>query len=180
VIDVPSATARPPIAMGSEVGNTQYDSATGLIWVAVQNRNQLAAIDPATDSIVARVAVPGIVRPHGFFIDAAQRRIYVSGEGNARVGVLDLPTMRIVGIYPVGNDPDVLALDPAQGRLYVAAESGVVSAFDVRGDSLAPLPQYRAPHAHSVAVDPATHLVYLPLENVDGRPVLRILTLGRP
>ena len=30
-------------------------------------------------------------------------------------------------------------------------------------------------HAHTVSVDPRTHRVYLPLENVDGRPVLRIL-----
>jgi hypothetical protein len=39
----------------------------------------------------------------------------------------------------------------------------------------------RIPHAHTVAVDPATHRVYLPLENVNGRPVLRILapTRGR-
>jgi hypothetical protein len=40
-----------------------------------------------------------------------------------------------------------------------------------------PLPTYQAPHAHSVAVDPTTHLVYVPLEDVGGRPVLRILTL---
>lgn len=180
VIDVPSSTARPPIAMGGEVGNTQYDSVTGRIWVAVQTQNELAAIDPATDSIVARVRVSGIVGPHGFIVDAAQRRIYVTGEGNARLGVLDLGTLRVVGIYPVGSDPDVLAMDPAWHRLYVAAESGVLSAFDVRGDSLTPLPLYRAPHAHTVAVDPATHLVYVPLENVDGRPVLRILTLEQP
>lgn len=180
VIDVPSATGRPPIAMGGEVGNTQYDSVTGRIWVAVQTRNELAAIDPATDSIVARVAVSGIVRPHGFVVDAAHRRIYVTGEGNARLGVLDLRTMRLVGIYPVAIDPDVLALDPGGRRLYVAAESGVISAFDIRDDSLATLPQYRAPHAHSVAVDPATHLVYVPLENIGGRPVLRILTIDQP
>jgi hypothetical protein len=39
---------------------------------------------------------------------------------------------------------------------------------------------YKAPHAHSVAVDPATHRVYLPLENVDGKPVLRILAPAGP
>jgi hypothetical protein len=33
----------------------------------------------------------------------------------------------------------------------------------------------RAPHAHAVSVDPRTHRVYLPLENVGGRPVLRVL-----
>lgn len=32
-----------------------------------------------------------------------------------------------------------------------------------------------APHAHSVAVDPATHRVYLPLQSVDGHPVMRIM-----
>ena len=41
--------------------------------------------------------------------------------------------------------------------------------------TLAPLGEYRAPHAHSVAVDPTTHRVYVPLEDVNGKPVLRIL-----
>jgi hypothetical protein len=31
------------------------------------------------------------------------------------------------------------------------------------------------PHAHTVAVDPNSHLVYFPLENVDGHPLLRIM-----
>jgi DNA-binding beta-propeller fold protein YncE len=177
VIDVPSSTRRPPIAMGGEVGNTQYDSASGRVWVAVQTLNELAAIDPMTDSVVARVGVPGLERPHGVLIDAAHRLAYVAGEGNGRVGILDLRTMRMVGTYPVGEDPDVLAMDPQRRRLFVAAESGVIAAFDIRGDTLAPLPRYRAPHAHSVAVDPATHLVYVPLEDMSGRPVLRILTL---
>jgi hypothetical protein len=38
-----------------------------------------------------------------------------------------------------------------------------------------PIGELSAAHAHTVAVD-RTHRVYLPLENVDGRPVLRILT----
>jgi hypothetical protein len=41
--------------------------------------------------------------------------------------------------------------------------------------ALAPLGEYRAPHAHSVAVDPATHRVYVPLQDVHGKPALRIL-----
>jgi DNA-binding beta-propeller fold protein YncE len=177
VIDVPSSTARPPIAMGGEVGNTQYDSVSGWIWVAVQTRNELAAINPMTDSVVARVPVPGVERPHGFLIDAERHLAYVTGEGNGRLGVLDLRTMRVLGTYPVADDPDVLAMDPGRHQLFVGAESGAISAFEARDDSLVALPSYRARHAHSVAVDPATHLVYVPLESVDGRPVLRILTL---
>ena len=177
VVDVPSSTSRPPIPLGGEAGNTQYDSVAGRVWVAVQTRNELAAIDPLTDSVVDRIPVPGIERPHGFAVDPGHRLIYVTGEENGRVGVLDLRSRLIVRTYPVGAEPDVVALDPVRRRLFIAAESGVLSAFDVAGDSLVPLPEYRAPHAHSVAVDPTTHLVYLPLENVRGRPVLRILRL---
>jgi DNA-binding beta-propeller fold protein YncE len=177
VIDVPSSTARRPMQIGGEAGNTQYDSVADRIWVAVQTRNELVAIDPRTDSVVDRVPVPGIGRPHGFHVDAGSRFIYVTGEENSRVGVLDLRTKRVAHTYPVGEEPDVIVMDPERRRLFVAAESGVISAFDVRGDSLVPLPRYTAPHAHSVAVDPASHLVYVPLEDVGGKAVLRILSL---
>jgi DNA-binding beta-propeller fold protein YncE len=177
VIDVPLAAARHPIPLGGEAGNTQYDSVTGRIWVAVQTRNELAAIDPRTDSVVERVPLPGIAGPHGFYLDAPRRLVYLTGEEDGRIGVLDLRTNRMGPTWPVGDGPDVLAMDPGRGRLFVAAESGVVSAFEIRDDTLVALPRYRALHAHSVAVDPATHLVYLPLEDVGGRPVLRILSL---
>jgi hypothetical protein len=31
------------------------------------------------------------------------------------------------------------------------------------------------PHAHTVAVDQATHVVYLPLEDVDEHSIIRIM-----
>lgn len=177
VIDVASLRPRPPIPLGGEAGNTQYDSIAGRIWVAVQTRNELASIDPLTDSVVDRISVEGIEHPHGFYVDAERRLIYVTGEENGKVGVLDLGTRRIIHTYPVGQEPDVLAMDPRRNRLFIGSESGVIAAFDVRDDSLVPLPRYTASHAHSVAVDPSSHLVYVPLENVGGRPILRILSL---
>ncbi len=36
------------------------------------------------------------------------------------------------------------------------------------------------PNAHSVAVDPDTHHIYLPLKDVDGQPVLRELVVETP
>jgi DNA-binding beta-propeller fold protein YncE len=178
VIDVPTSTSRRPIPLGGEVGNTQYDSVTGRIWAAVQTRNELAAIDPLADSVVERVALPGVDHPHGFYLDVPHRLAYVTGEANSTLGVLDLRTRRIIQVYQVGHEPDVLDLDPARRRLYVACESGVITPFEVRRDSLVPLAEYRTAHAHSVAVDPASGLIYVPLEDVEGRPVLRILRLS--
>jgi len=31
------------------------------------------------------------------------------------------------------------------------------------------------PHAHAVSVDPKTHLIYFPLENVNGKPLLSMM-----
>lgn len=175
VIDARTNTRRSIIALGGEAGNSHYDSVSHCVIVAVQTRNQLVAIDPATERIVARYDLPGADHPHGFALDEAGRLAFVSCEGNAKLLVVDLRTMRVVATHTVGDDPDVLAWDPVWRRLYVASESGVVSVFDAARSALRLVEALRAPHAHSVAVDPTTHRVYLPLQDVNGRPVLRIL-----
>jgi DNA-binding beta-propeller fold protein YncE len=175
VIDARTNAKRSTIPLGGEAGNTHYDSVSGCILVAVQTRNQLVAIDPVSEKITARYDLPGSDHPHGFAIDEFGRLAFITGEGNAKLLVLDLRTMKVLASHRVGDDPDVLAWDPEWRRLYVAAESGVVSTFEADGNILRALGEYRAPRAHSVSVDPATHRVYVPLENVGGRPVLRVL-----
>lgn len=178
VIDARTKAKRATIDLGGEAGNTHYDSVSHCILVAVQTRNQLVAIDPVTEKIAARYDLPGSDHPHGFTLDEPGRLAFITGEGNARLQVLDLKTMRVLATRAVGAGPDVLAWDAEWRRLYVASEGGVVSAFEANGSELRPLGEYRAPHAHTVSVDPRTHRVYLPLENVNGRPVLRVLTPG--
>ncbi|HEY6157144.1 MAG TPA: YncE family protein [Gemmatimonadales bacterium] len=177
VLDATTNTVVARIELGGEAGNTQYDPGSRCVMVAVQTANQLAVIDPASATIVRRISLDQAVRyPHGVYIDAPHRLAFVAGQESATLGVLDLQTLELRQVMPIGSDPDVLAFDPALGRLYVAAESGVVAVFEERDRSLAQLGWYRAPKAHSVAVDPATHRVYLPLADVSGHPVLRVLT----
>ncbi|MGH7652268.1 MAG: YncE family protein [Gemmatimonadaceae bacterium] len=175
VIDPNTEEKRSTIPLGGEAGNTHYDSVSHCILVAVQTRDQLVAIDPVAEKIVARYDLPGSGTPHGFTIDEDGRLAFISSEGNATLLVLDLRTMKILQLLKVPDDPDVLAWDAAWRRLYVAAESGVVSAYWLDGRKLRPIGEIRAPHAHTVSVDPKTHMIYLPLENVAGRPLLRIL-----
>ena len=182
VIDARSNTLTSRIALGGEAGNTHYDAVSHCIVVAVQTKNELAAIDPASERIIARY-VMACDHPHGFLIDEPNRLAFVTCEGDARLLVVDLRTMQTTATLRTADDPDVLALDPVLRRLYVGCESGAVSVFEERftdgRGTLAPLGEYRAPHAHSVSVDPATHRVYVPLEDVNGKPTLRILEAHR-
>jgi DNA-binding beta-propeller fold protein YncE len=176
VLDAATNSVVAQIALGGEAGNTQYDAGSHCVIVAVQTANQLAVIDPATAAVVRRIELDRAVRyPHGIYIDAPHRLAYIAGQESATLGVLDLRTLELRAVLPIGQYPDVLAFDPALRRLYVAAESGVVAVFEEREGSLVQLGWYQAPGAHSVAVDPGTHEVYLPLEAVNGRPVLRVL-----
>ena len=174
VIDAKTGAKRSTIELGGEAGNTHYDSVSHCIVVAVQTRNQMVAIDPISEKIVARYALPGSDHPHGFTIDEVDRLAFISCEGNAALIVLDLRTMKPIQELKVASDPDVLAWDPTWRRLYVSAESGVLSAFWLDSRTLRPVGEVSAPHAHTVSVDTRTHRVYLPLENVNGHPVLRI------
>ncbi len=174
VIDATTGAKRSTIALGGEAGNTHYDSVSHCILVAVQTKNQIVAIDPVSERIVQRYDLPGSDHPHGFDLDQEGRFAFVTGEGNASLLVVDLRTMKVIQTLKVADGPDVLAWDATWHRLYVAAESGVLAAYWLNDRRLQPIAEIRAPHAHTVSVDPRTHLVYLPLENVDGHPLLRV------
>jgi DNA-binding beta-propeller fold protein YncE len=91
------------------------------------------------------------------------------------LSVRNLNTLKVLSIYQVGEDPDVLAYDPGLKHLYVSAKSVTVTVFQMNNRKLDLLSSFEMPHAHTVALDPKTHLVYFPLENIDGRPILRIM-----
>ena len=175
VIDATSNTLLTAIPLGGGAGNTVYDSGSGHILVAVHQKNELVAIDPAAAKIVGHYSMSGIESPHGVALDQSARLAFVAGEENHKLALVDLTNMQVLATYPVGKDPDVLAFDPGLKRLYVSAESGNVTVFREKGKTLVNEGSFFMPHAHTVSVDPETHLVYFPLENIEGRPLLRIM-----
>lgn len=175
VIDARTNSLITSVALGGEAGNTVYDPGSKQILVAVHESGELVAIDPSTAAIAERYPLPGLREPHGICLDVSHRLAFVAGQANHVLGVFDLTTKKILETHPVGEDPDVLAFDAGLGLLYVSAESGTVSVFREDGRKLISQGQLSMPHAHTVCVDPKTHFVYFPLENVSGRPILRIM-----
>ena len=164
------------VAVGGEPGNVQYDTRSKRILVAVGSRDEVAVVNSQTLRVVGRIPVSGCDGPHGLEVASAWRRAYVACEQNATLAALDLTSMKRTALFSVGRAPDVLDLDSGLKRLYVASESGVVTAFDASRGRMRKLGEALLdPHAHSVAVDPKTHRVYFPLEDVAGAPVLRVM-----
>ncbi len=180
VIDAVSNRVVRKVDLGGEAGNTLFDPGSSHILVAVQTASQVVEIDPRTDSLVARHDLPESAHPHGMSLDARNRLLFVANEGNATLQTVDMRTWKVIDRQPVGEDPDVLAFDPGWRRLYVAAETGPVTVFTERDGKLVLDGQVTLPHAHTVSADPRSHLVYFPLQNVAGHPLLRIMSARQP
>lgn len=174
VIDTAGAAVRGTVPLDGKAGNVAYDPTTDRMLVDVQTRNELAVIDPASLAVVRRVSLPGCEHDHGLALDAAARLAFVACDGNATLLTVDLNTWQVTGTNPVGADPDVLGYDPNAHRLYVAAESGVVSVLDLRGGRLVVAEEgHLADGAHVVVVDPTTGHSYYPVPaGANGRPAL--------
>jgi DNA-binding beta-propeller fold protein YncE len=176
VVDAITGALVKTIPLGGNAGNTVFDPGSGKILVSVSQKDELVMIDPASETIIGRYSLPGIEGPHGVALDVSARLAFVAGEGNNKLAVFDLSSRRVLGTYAVGRGPDVLAFDPGVKMLYVAAESGQVTVFQENGNALVLKGTIKMPHAHTVSVDPLTHFVYFPLQNLNGHPVLRIMT----
>lgn len=165
------------IPLGGSAGMTAFDPVSGDIFVNVQSRRELAEIRPGTDKIIARIALPRTcTHNHGLLLFPPERLAFIGCDGSARLLVLDLRSGKPVSTNRVGQEPDVLALDPVRDRLYVASESGVVAVFAITAGDVRKLWQgVVGENAHTVSVDPRTGLIYFPIRNLKGHPVLKVI-----
>ncbi len=175
VIDAKTDKVLKKIPVGGDVGNTRFDPKSGRVLVAVGSSNELVAIDPEKMTVAGRYPLPGVEGAHGIAIDPSTETAFIAGEENSVVSSFSLTENKVTAVAPVGRDVDVLDVDPATHRLFVASESGVVSVFDVSGGGLKKVAEgFFAPDAHVVGVDRSTHLLYFPLKEIGGKPILRV------
>src|SRR5450759_5185815 len=122
VVDATTGASVGTVPLGGEAGNVRYDARSDRVLVDVQTANVVAVIDPRSRRILSRASVPGCDHAHGLVLDPAGTRAFVACDGNARLVVLSLPDLRPLGHFPVGDAPDVLALDATRRLLYVSAD----------------------------------------------------------
>jgi DNA-binding beta-propeller fold protein YncE len=172
--------ARTQLPLGNETGNVVYDAGRSWFWITVVGPAQpdrLVAVDPVAQKVATSIGLPGCSGAHGLHLHPDGKSAFIACEGNNVLARVDLGGSHAISTAATGSGPDVLALDPGLGWLYVAAESGDLTVFDLNQPGVALIGHDQpGASAHSVAVDPATHRVFFPLvSGASGSPVLRIM-----
>jgi DNA-binding beta-propeller fold protein YncE len=171
--------ARTAIPLGTETGNVIFDAGRGQFWITAVKASppdQLVEIDPKSNTVTTSIGLPGCSGAHGLRLHPDGQSAFVACEGNDKLARVTLDAAHTVAIAASGSGPDVLSIDPGIGWLYLAAESGDLTVFDINQPGTT-LVGHDSPgtNSHSVAADPATHRVFFPLTS---GPVLRIMKPG--
>jgi hypothetical protein len=171
--------ARVQLKLGTETGNVVYDAARGVFWITVvgpTNPDRLVAIDPIAQKTTITIPMQGCDGAHGLRIHPDGASAFVACENNDKLARVDLGS-HAVALGSTGSGPDVLSIDAGLGWLYVAAESGDLTVFDLNQPGVALVGHdHPGSNSHTVAADPATHRVFFPLmKGPNGTPVLRIM-----
>ncbi len=184
---------------GYDVGHNHYDPVLHRVFATIQQlttqvganppdppagTGELISIDPVTQQVVGRLQLPktcGI--PHGMNIDAPQHIAFIvctqvnpgvqMVQNLIRVNVQSMHVLRDPFML-LASKPDIAIIDHTMHVLFVGCVGGV-SVFDIRGGKIVKQGDYiLGKNTHTLAIDEQTHLLYMPLADVGGRPIIRV------
>ncbi|HEV2365763.1 MAG TPA: YncE family protein [Caulobacteraceae bacterium] len=163
VIDPATQAKVGVVVLGGSPEFAAFDAPTGRLYQNLKDVNEVAVVDIPGGRVVERWPLPGCGGPTGMAIDAPDRRLFVVCSRNARLVILDLRSGREAAMLPIGGGPDSVAYDAALRRIYATGIAGVLTVDAQTGpDTYRQLDRIRLHFgAHTLAVDPATHRVYV-------------------
>ncbi len=177
IVDVNKDEIVKTVEFKSETGMPQYDSVARKVYVNLRNTNEIAEIDPATDTVLGSYPVDGCRYNHGMAIDSEHRRAFLLCNGTKTLTVFALDTHKAIAHLPLHAGADVVKFDPGFRRIYAACSSGFIAVFQAQdADHYRKIEDFSVQKmVHSLAVDTATHRVYVPEQQENGQPVARMI-----
>ena len=177
IVDVNKDEIVKVLRFNSETGTPGYDAIAKKIYVTLRSTNEVAEIDPSTDRVIGQYPVPGCRFNHGMAVDVEHHRAFLLCGGTRNLTVFALDGHKAIAHFPIPAGADVVKFDSGLGRAYAACSSGAISVVQEDGPEhfrkIEDFPVQKL--VHSLAVDPATHRVYAPEQEEDGRPVARLV-----
>ena len=160
VIDPVSATVVATIVVGGSLELGAADG-QGLLFVNVEDKNDVAVIDTRTNKLVRRFALAGCDGPTGIAYAPEARRL-ISACANGKAIVSDT-SGRLVASLAIGEGPDGAEYDARRHvALVPSGRTGTLAVIDVRGTPRVVQTLVTAKGARTIALDPTTGRAYLP------------------
>jgi DNA-binding beta-propeller fold protein YncE len=133
-------------------------------YVDLEDKNAIVEFDTKTLKVLRTFPTAPGEGPSGLAFDAAHGRLF-AGCGNGKLVVVNTTTGAVVATLPIGDGVDGCAFDPGTGLVFASCGggAGVLTVIHEDDPDRYTVAQNVAtqPRARTMALDPATHRVYL-------------------
>jgi len=138
-----------------------FNADGSLLFQNLKDTGALVKIDPVLGKVEDKWPTTPADKPHGLAMVDEQNAVLIAG-GTGKLVLLDLVTGKILASADIAPKVDEIAYDPGLHQAYCASGTGVISVVDVERGALKALDSVpSAQGAHSIAVDPKTHTVWI-------------------
>ena len=150
------------IPLGGTAEFAQADPLTGYVYQNLEDTSETIVVDPKRRAVIARYKTAPGDGPTGLALDTKNQRIFVVC-GNSMLVVLDERDGHFIASLPIGSGVDGVGYDPGLKRLYTANAAATMTVVQQdTPDKYRVLENAPTPlGGHTLAVDPATHRVYV-------------------
>ncbi len=163
-VSVFDAASGKPLATIAVGGKPEFAATDGKrVYVNIEDRNEIVAIDAATDRVLAHWPLAGCEEPSGLALDTTHARLF-SVCANRTMMVTDSASGKVVARVAIGDHPDAAYYDAGSATVFSSNGAGTLSVVrQLDADHYAAaleVPTLKG--ARTMAFDPANHKVFLP------------------
>ena len=128
VIDAKTGKVAGTIALGGAPEFAVADG-KGTIFVNLEDKNQLAAIDAQTLKVTSRWPVAPAGGPTALAIDQQHRRLFSAGRNPQMLVVMNADNGHVIQSFPISAGVDACAYDPETGLIFASTREGMIHVF---------------------------------------------------
>lgn len=172
VIDAQSGNVVATIPLAGKPEFAQADSKAGKLYVNIEDMNAIQVIDTATHKVSATWPAAPCEAASGMAFDVSTHRLFL-GCDNTLMVMVDSSTGKVVASVPIGAGVDSTWFDPATKLAFTSnGEAGTVTIAHEDSPSTLKVVQTlkTRPGARTMALDPATHTIYLAATDYEPQP----------
>jgi DNA-binding beta-propeller fold protein YncE len=144
----------------------RYVAATGELWVSEPASNQIEILSMSEDSpptLAATEPIPVADGPEGLIVDDRRGLVFTNRPDRSLTDVIQVMTHSVIKEWGNGcSQARGMAIDEADGYLFVACEEGKLVVMDINNEGNQVTSQNYGAKLDFVAFNPKLHHVYLP------------------
>ena len=143
----------------------------GMIFVNIEDKSQLDAIDPAKLEVKSRWPLAPCEEPSGLAIDRKNRRLF-AGCDNKMMAVVDADSGKVIATPAIGDGVDATAFDEGTGLAFASCGEGVLTVVREESPSKFNVVENVKTQqgARTLALDEKTHQVFVVTANFGPPP----------